>query len=145
MELHYLEPSTLPRRYEIAWCRFPLEANGHPGSKLRPVLVRATKCDMASNRTAIVASYGTTNLKIGRRDRIDLVIQNAAQLDRLGLPHATRFDLDVMQLLPWAHEFFAPPPHAETIVTGILDEEQINRFLAKLRRREAERSRATEA
>jgi hypothetical protein len=136
MELHYYDPSTLPPRYAIAWCRFPLDDTGKPGKKLRPTLVRATARDTESRRSAVVVSYGTKTLKLGYRDRVDLVIQNAVQLDRLGLTMATRFDLDLLQRVPWAEEFFAPPPHAQGIVTGVLNEEQLERFRRKLRRRE---------
>ena len=137
MGLHYFDISTLPRRYDIAWCRFPLDGKDEPGIKLRPVLVRATKRDTQSGRSAVVVSYGTSNLKLGRRDRVDLVIQNATQLNRLHLPMATRFDLDIMSIAPWCSEFFAVPPHAFSIVTGSLDDEQVARFKSKLRRREA--------
>jgi hypothetical protein len=136
MELHYLDPATLPRRHDIAWCRFPLDDSGQPGKKLRPTLVRATQRDTESSRSAVVVSYGTKRLKLGQRDKLDLVIQNAEQLGRLGLTMATRFDLDLLQRIPWTEEFFAAPPHAHQIVTGSLNEDQIERFRKKLRRRE---------
>jgi hypothetical protein len=142
MGLHYYHVSTLPKRYDIAWCRFPLDGGAAPGKKLRPVLVRATKIDTESDRSAVVVSYGTSNLKLGRRDRVDLVIQNSTQLARLSLPMATRFDLDIMSIAPWCSEFFAVPPHAFSIVTGELDDEQIARFKSKLRRREAMKQKA---
>ncbi|MBO4221920.1 hypothetical protein [Bradyrhizobium neotropicale] len=41
-----------------------------------------------------------------------------------------------MNIIPWSAEFFAAPPHASDIVTGSLNEEQIERFRLKLRRRE---------
>ncbi|MDH2402409.1 hypothetical protein QCM77_20940 [Bradyrhizobium sp. SSUT18] len=136
MELQYYNPSTLPARYAIAWCRFPLDQSGRPGKKLRPTLVRAISRDTESKRSALVVSYGTKKLKLGYRDKVDLVIQNAAQIERLGLTMATRFDLDLLLRVPWAVEFFAPPPHAEDIVTGSLNDEQIERFKKKLRHRE---------
>ncbi|WP_164634681.1 hypothetical protein [Rhodopseudomonas sp. BR0G17] len=136
MELHYFDPSTLPRRYDIVWCRFPLDDSGVPGNKLRPTIVRAVMRDTESSRSAVVVSYGTKRLKLGYRDGVDLVIQNSEQLDRLGLTMATRFDLDVLQRLPWAEEFFAPPPHNSQIITGCLNDDQIERFRKKLRRRE---------
>lgn len=137
MGLQYFDKSTLPRRYDIAWCRFPVDATGKPGNKLRPVLVRATKVDTESNRSALVVSYGTTKLKLGVRDKIDLVIQNSEQITNLGLTSATRFDLDHMNIIPWSAEFFAAPPHSTDIVTGALTDDQIERFRKKLRRREA--------
>ncbi len=121
-----------------------MDGSGRPGNKLRPTLVRATKRDTESGRSAAVVSYGTTVLKLGKRDKIDLIIQNAEQLGRLGLPHATRFDLDTMQWVLWTEEFFAIPPHASSIVTGALNDSQIQRFLGRLQRREeaAQRARA---
>ena len=136
MELHYYDPATLPRRYSIAWCRFPLDKSGKPGKKLRPTLVRAVARDTESRRSAVIVSYGTKKLNLGYRDKIDLIIQNAEQLHRLGLTMATRFDLDLLQRVPWAEEFFAAPPHGTDIVTGVLNEEQLERFRKKLRRRE---------
>lgn len=144
MELHYFDISTLPKRYEIAWCRFPMDDSGRPGRKLRPTLVRATRRDTESTRSAVVVSYGTRNLKLGQRDELDLIIQNAAQLERLGLPMATRFDLDLMNILPWCSEFFASPPHAAAIVTGQLNDDQIERFKRKLRIREERAQRAAQ-
>jgi hypothetical protein len=136
MGLHYYDPSTLPRRHNIAWCRFPLDGSHEPGQKLRPTLVRATRCDTLSSRTAVVVSYGTSRLRQGQRGNIDLIIQYAAEVARLGLTMPTRFDLDRMQILPWAEEFFVPPPHHKEIVTGSLNGEQIARLAAKLRYRQ---------
>lgn len=139
MGWNFFDISTLPRKYDIVWVMFPVGEDGLPGPKLRPALVRATMQDKPGTRGGVVISYGTTKLKLGIRDKLDLVIQNAGQLSRLGLPAATRFDLDLISRVPWAEEFFCPPQHSNDICTGRLDDEQIERFLKKLRRRDRHR------
>jgi hypothetical protein len=139
MGWNFFDISTLPRKYDIVWVLFPVDQESLPGPKLRPALVRATLKSASGERGGVVISYGTTKLKLGVRDKIDLVIQNAGQLGRLGLPAATRFDLDLMSRVPWAEEFFCTPPHSNDICTGHLDDEQIERLLKKLRRRDRHR------
>jgi hypothetical protein len=103
--------------------------------KVRPALVRAVKKDPTTERGAVKVYYGTSQLKLNTRGHIDLVIQNNAELRRLDLPMATRFDLDRYNWLPWCSEFFCEPPHCNRILAGSLSEEQAARLRAKLKRR----------
>lgn len=106
--LEWWEPGTIPAPASIVWCNFPEHvAPGVPGPKARPGLV--FKVRYADNppgqRFYVQIAYGTSNMKTGKRPN-DFRIANAATLDVLRLPQATRFDLDNMLWLPWARPFF---------------------------------------
>jgi hypothetical protein len=133
---HYFDVSILPRLHHIVWCR-PPGANGHivPGHVVRPALVRGSKRDPATRRGALLVSYGTTRLKLNQHEFLDLVIQNNRRLAELDLPMAVRFDLGLMNWLPWAAEFFAPPEHSVYIVAGPLSDSEKSRLRTRLRRR----------
>jgi hypothetical protein len=130
----FLDTTDLPRLYDIVWCRFP-EDGKSPGPKIRPSLVRGVKKDLESDRGALKVSYGTTNLKINTRSDFDLIIQFARSLQEIGLPSATRFDLDLSNVLPWCSEFFCPPPGWPSIIIGHLNEANIVRLEDRLRAR----------
>ena len=98
--------------------------------------------DPETRRGAVEVSYGTTKLKLDKRGRVDLIIQNATTMGSLGLPMATRFDLDLTNILPWCEEFFCVPEHAGGIVTGRLNMDDVTRYRAKLKRREEIRAKA---
>ena len=57
---------------------------------------------------SVKSLFGTKNIKFAQRKNLDVIIQNAAHLDAIGLPMATRFDLDEQNMarLPWDEEFF---------------------------------------
>ncbi len=134
MEWTFLPTTDLPRLYDIVWCRFP-EDGKNPGPKIRPSLVRGVKKDLKSDRGALKVSYGTTKLKIVTRNSRDLIIQNAGSLNEIGLPSATRFDLDLSNVLPWCREFFRAPPGWSSIIIGHLNETSIQRLEARLKKR----------
>jgi hypothetical protein len=117
----YYDATTLPRLYDIVWCRFPEDDPFEPGPKIRPALVRGIKVERTNSRGAVKVSYGTTKLKTLRRRRYDLIIQNAATLNEIGLPIATRFDLDLVNTLPWCAEFFCIPRGCRSITVGRLN------------------------
>jgi hypothetical protein len=125
----------LPRLHDIVWCRFPEEPPFEPGPKIRPALVRGIKIDSTTDRGAVNVSYGTTKLKWFTRRYRDLIIQNAAVLKEIGLPMATRFDLDLMNFLPWCAEFFCIPKNCSSIVVGHLNEAASRRLDVLLERR----------
>jgi hypothetical protein len=91
--------------------------------------------DSTSKRSAIKVSYGTTNLKWLMRGRVDLIIQNAAELAEIGLPMATRFDLDESNVLPWCAEFFCIPRGRSSIIVGHLNKTASQRLERILMRR----------
>ena len=108
IELDWWPPGTVPAPASIVWCNFPDHiAPGVPGPKSRPALVfkvrYATK--QPDGRFFVQIAYGTSKLKTGRRPH-DFRISNAATLDVLRLPQATRFDLDMVLWLPWARPWF---------------------------------------
>lgn len=110
LELVWWGPGTVPPPASIVWCNFPQsEALGQPGPKSRPALVFKARAatDPPGDRFYVLVAYGTSVLKSNER-QYDYSIINAAELDILRLPQATRFDLDRMLWLPWARPFFAP-------------------------------------
>lgn len=110
VELEWWGPGTIPAPASIVWCHFPeVEALGKPGPKPRPALVFKARYadDPPADKFLVLVAYGTSQLKTAVRDR-DFTIANAATLDILRLPQATRFDLDRMLWLPWARPFFCP-------------------------------------
>lgn len=134
LPFHYLHISNLPRIHSIVWCRLPDE-QGHLGETVRPALVRESKRDMLSGRSALRVSYGTTILDSNKFGHIDFIVQNAARLDELDLPMAVRFDLSQANWLPWAAEFFEPPEHSLYVVAGVLNENERKRLRSRLKRR----------
>lgn len=95
-----------PSPFDIVTCYFP-EQDPAPGAspKLRPALVINVYRGKSSGAFACDVVFGSTHLKLTTRLG-DLVIQNAADLAVIGLPRATRFDLDRPLRLPWSTEFF---------------------------------------
>jgi hypothetical protein len=95
-------------------------------------LVRAVLVNRDGVRSQVEVAYGTSKLKSAQRQNVDLIIQNAEQLRNMGLPQATRFDLDPDNCvwLPWASEWFEARDNMKTPVIGHLTE----RYEARLRR-----------
>src|SRR5688572_29973401 len=99
----YLPLHNLPRGLDVVWCRFPEADISKPGPKPRPGLVRSVELSEDHKRARLEVCYGTSQLK---KDLFpyDLFIENTAQMNVLGLPQATRFEIDRTLLLPWASE-----------------------------------------
>ena len=95
--------------------------------KLRPALVLNIFRDRITQATFCEVAYGTTNLKFPQRGHLDLIIQNAADLNLIGLHRATRFDLDKanVAILPWSAEFFDCWPGFPSPYIGTLTEEYL--------------------
>lgn len=86
-------------------------------------------------------AYGTKNLKFVQRKNLDIIIQNTADLDAVGLPMATRFDLDERNIvtLPWTEEFFgcwSGYPHPKI---GALTEEYVKSYAYIMALRQADK------
>lgn len=110
VELDWWPSGTIPAPASIVWCNFPEHLSPKaPGPKSRPGLVFAVRYagKQPDGRFNVQIAYGTSKLKTGRRPH-DFIIANAATLDVLRLPQATRFDLDNVLWLPWAKPYFAP-------------------------------------
>jgi hypothetical protein len=96
-----------PSAYDIAACWYPQdEAQDKPGPDLRPALITQVLQGKATGQFACRVAYGTTILKIIKRKDLDLIIDQPSDLDQIGLPRPTRFDLDRVTLLPWEPPFF---------------------------------------
>lgn len=120
---NYLDIALLPRLFDIVWCRFPERKDPQePAFKVRPALVRSSAIDPRRRIGLLEVAYGTTNLKIDRRRYLDLIIMNSAEVDRLGLQKATRFDLDNVVRIPWCSEYFCPPAGQMQTIMGRLDD-----------------------
>jgi hypothetical protein len=103
--------------------------------KLRPSLVVSILQNGDSDEYACQVIYGTKNLKLMSRERLDLIVQSAADLRQLGLHRATRFDLDKMVTLPWSPEFFGCWACFNTPVIGSLTEDYIKEYAYMMMRR----------
>jgi hypothetical protein len=67
----------------------------------------------------VLVAYGTSKLKTGRRPN-DFIIANAATLDIVRLPNATRFDLDDFVWMPWAKPWFVPRDASDALATPVI-------------------------
>lgn len=76
----------------------------------RPCLVTAVYVNEETGGFACEIAYGTKRLRLMQRQDKDLIIQNSSDLDEIGLPMATRFDLDRKNrvVLEWNPENFKP-------------------------------------
>lgn len=86
---------------------------------------------MQGKKTGMYAcrvAYGTKTLKIVARQHLDLIIQNAVDMAEIGLPCATRFDLDTLLTLPWTREFFGCWKGYRTPVIGALTDTYIRNY-----------------
>lgn len=91
---------SLPRVLDIVWCRFPThDSPSKPGPKPRPALVRSVFINKDHTKAQVEVTYGSSKLKTDTR-LLDLILQNATDLAEMGLPQATRFDLDLTVRLP---------------------------------------------
>lgn len=109
---------TLPRVLDIVWCRFPThDALDQPGPKMPPALVRSVFLNKQHTRARVEVTYGSSKLKVDDRPQ-DLILQNATDLAEMGLPQASRFDLDLSLQLPWAAEFFEARPGQRSPIIG---------------------------
>jgi hypothetical protein len=137
---HYYSIHSIPSPLDIVWCHFPEEHDYEkPGPKPRPGLVRAVRLNRERTRAEVDVTYGTSRTKSFERPS-DFIIANAADLSAMGLPQATRFDLDKTIWLPWAVEWFTPRTHGQSPVIGTLTQEY-RRYLAELKTKRARSSR----
>ena len=105
--------------------------------KLRPALVINVLRDRKTGAPACEVAYGTTTLKLMQRETVDLIIQNASDLNYIGLPRATRFDLDEVAILPWTDEFFGCWPGYDSPYIGTLTEDYLKNLAYLLMKRQS--------
>ena len=118
-----------PNLFDIVSGFYP-ETKPIGADKLRPCLVLRVMQSEDSAEYACKVAYGTTNTKIFERADIDLIICNASKMQSVGLPRATRFNLDkdCLVLLPWNSEFFGCWQGYPTPIIGRLDEDLIKDY-----------------
>jgi hypothetical protein len=99
--------SQCPSAFDIVAAYFP-ETKPKGALRLRPCLILDVFQDEDSGEFACRIAFGTKNIKVTQRQGRDIIIQNSHHLDEMGLPFATRFDLDDHNIvvLPWTSEFF---------------------------------------
>ena len=93
-----------PNAFDIVSCLYPSMNDTLP--KLRPALVLNQFKDKKSGNFYCDVAFGTSSLKLKNRQHVDLIIQKSSDLNMIGLPRATRFDLDKTCILPWHDDFF---------------------------------------
>lgn len=92
---------------------------------LRPCLVTHVFQDTETGDCACEIAYGAKNLKILKRKDKDLIVQNFTDMQEVGIPIATRFDLDGSKrvVLRWDLENFQPWSGFQTPRIGRLTED----------------------
>jgi hypothetical protein len=117
-----------PSAYDIVTAWYPEDGQEDPGPKLRPCLVLAVLQGKTSGNFACRIAFGTKELKIIKRGELDLIIQNAAHVQQMGLARATRFDLDCIATLLWDPKFFDCWHGYQSPVIGSLTEHYIREY-----------------
>lgn len=140
----YYPVNSLPRQLDIVWCHFPeLDKDAdNPGPKPRPALVRGAGVHRKfPHRGFVSVAYGTSNIKLETRGDFDLIIQNLAERNVMGLPQATRFDLDMIVCVPWAEEWFRPRQGETSLVIGHLTPKYVDQLEVLRSRRQRDNHR----
>lgn len=119
---------TPPSAYDIATAWYPEDDEPERGPKLRPCLVLTVLKGMTSRLFACKVAYGTKELKIIKRQSLDLIIQHTPHVHQMGLARPTRFDLDCVSTLPWDEEFFGCWTGCTSPVIGSLTEDYIKEY-----------------
>lgn len=99
-----------PNLFDIVTGYYP-ESKPKAGTPaLRPCLVTAVYQDGETGCYACEVAFGTKTLKTHQRSQLDIIIVNSSELDLMGLPMNTRFDLDTENrvVLEWLSRNFKP-------------------------------------
>lgn len=99
-----------PNLFDIVTGYYP-ESKPKAGTPAhRPCLVTAVYEDTESGGYACEVTFGTKSLKTHQRAELDIIIINSSDLDAMGLPMATRFDLDACNriVMEWNVKNFKP-------------------------------------
>lgn len=134
MGLRFHDLASLPRVYDVLWCKFPLrEAPRFPGPVARPALVvDATPVIDQSNGQrlgAVTVQYGGDFEAKNLPGNLLIVTQDVRML---GLHKATLFRMDLgnRRTLPWAEEYFVSQNYvrSQDIIAGSLTDDQRTRM-----------------
>jgi hypothetical protein len=121
--------ATAPAAYDIVTCWFPDD----PREELRPCLVtNVYHSKSRADRFFVRVCFGTKNLKVLKRQHLDVLVQNRSDVQSFGLVVPTRFDLDYAQKLPWNDKFFGLWGGASRPVIGALREEYVKDYAYKM-------------
>lgn len=105
--------------YDVVWCHFPeIENPDSIGPKPRPALVRRPLT--LDGNLYVEVAFGTS--KTYRYSDLDLWISNYRDMQAIGLPQATIFQLNRLVVLPWAEEWFVKREDETGPVVGHLTE-----------------------
>lgn len=129
---HFYNVNSAPRTFDIVLCRFPFEEDPKtPPLRRSPCIVRRVRVNSDETAAYVTVAFGTTNLLGMERLGLDLIVQNAAVMHKLGLAKATRFDLSAKKTaeLPWCEEWFPLPHGRMTPKIGSLDRVRIEQLL----------------
>lgn len=127
-----------PSAYDIVACWFPeTEVPDEPGRAHRPALIIQVLKGEKTGTFACKVAYGTKILKIIKRQTVDLIVQHQADLNQIGLPRPTRFDLDRMVTLPWEPPFFEPWTGYASPKIGALTEIWIREYAFLMMKRQS--------
>lgn len=117
----------VPNAYEIHTAYFPYHNADGEGVKLRPCLIMNVYKGKTSGIYKLKIAYGTRKLKLPERN-CDLLIQNSRDLDDIGLPCATRFDLDLTAEVMWNEENFGCWEGRSSPYIGSLGEDYVKTY-----------------
>jgi hypothetical protein len=95
-----------PAAYDIVTAYYPEDDQDQPGPKLRPCLVMKVLQGKTSGIFACQVAYGTKELKIIKRQTVDLIVQNTAHVQQMGMARPTRFDFGLCGNASLEHRFF---------------------------------------
>jgi hypothetical protein len=137
------DPKTIPKPFDIAWCKFPYRGQGmRPGPVARPVLVLASttvQCQIEGKTQDVgilVVQYGGD---FTLKDVPNNLHVAADEFRGLGLhkPTVFRMDLGNRARLVWCEEYFVPQGYLkqQKIVAGHLNADQEARAIACLKAR----------
>lgn len=99
-----------PNLFDIVTGYYP-ESKPKAGTPAhRPCLITAVYQNDEDGSYACEIAFGTKTLKTHQRSGLDIIIVNSSDLDEIGLPIATRFDLDSESrvVLEWRTDNFRP-------------------------------------
>lgn len=130
-----------PTAFDLVAARFP-ETKPKGELRLRPCLVLNVLRGKADGAIACRLAYGTKHLKFIQRKALDIIVQNHDDLDAMGLPMATRFDLDEKNvvILPWNEENFGCWSGYQHPKIGALSEEYIKNYAFIMALRQANKT-----
>ena len=128
-----------PSAHDIVATYFP-EKKPKGAVRLRPCLVldvyeAESDAPGGISEYAVRLAFGTKNIK-AHRSSVDLIVQNIADLEAIGLPYPTRFDLDDEQIafLAWNEKNFGCWSGFPSPVIGFLDDKYIERLERKFKK-----------